>query len=78
MLREIGPIPVYLDAPEPDLFGGPIIGTAVISPYGNLIISIPNNELTQRLKHLTEVDQIVGISVGVQYRVVKPIENEEK
>jgi len=79
MLKEIGPIPVYLNTQDPneDPFEQPI-GTATISPYGNVVISIPSNELTQRLEYMVEVNQIVGLSVGVQYRVVNPIENQEK
>lgn len=69
-MAETEPIPVYLGAPGDDPFAD-LVGLARIGEYGTLVITIPPNELTERVEHLAQLDQIVGVNVDLQYRITK-------
>lgn len=75
MPNQVEQIPVLLSTPD-DAFGGPLIGTAVVTQYGTLTITIPPNTLTQEVPYLADLNQIVGISIGLQYKAAAPIEKE--
>lgn len=71
-MAETKAIPVYLGMPgkHADPFAD-LIGLARIGEYGTLVITIPPDELTERVEHLAQLDQIVGVIVDLQYRFVK-------
>jgi hypothetical protein len=68
-------VPVFLADPEGT--GDPfhlLVGRAGVNEYGTLVITVPPNGLTEHIPHLAKLDQIVGLSIGVQYKLPTPSE----
>lgn len=51
------------------------VGSAEITEAGNLVITVPGQQLVDELQRLATVEQIIGVSLGIEYRPAQRMED---